>query len=210
MQRRALIIIDLQQDFCPGGALAVEEGDQIVPLVNSISRHFDCVAATRDWHPEGHVSFASTHPGRKVNESVDADGIDQLLWPDHCVQGTSGADFHPDFDIRGLDVIVHKGTNPRLDSYSAFFENDHTTPTGLAGYLTARGLQELYFCGLATDYCVYYSVLDALRHGFTVHLVEDCVRGVGYPPGSIEERIADMKTRGAVLLESGDIPGIQR
>lgn len=203
--KKALIVIDLQNDFCPGGALAVDEGDLIVPIINSIAGSFDLVAATRDWHPADHVSFASNHPGSRVQDSIDVAGIEQVLWPDHCLQGSSGAEFHPDFDIRPLDLIIHKGTNSGLDSYSAFFENDHQTPTGLAPYLNGLEVKELYFCGLATDYCVYFSVLDALGLGFQVHLLEDCVRGVGFPPGSIEERLQDMRTKGAVLLNSGDL-----
>jgi nicotinamidase/pyrazinamidase len=203
--KKALIVIDLQNDFCPGGALAVDEGDQIVPGINRLAGSFDLVAATRDWHPADHVSFASNHPDRKVQDIIDCEGIEQILWPDHCIQGSRGADFHPDFDVRPLNLIIHKGTGSRLDSYSAFFENDHRTPTGLAAYLKDLDAEELYFCGLATDYCVYYSVLDALGLGFRVHLLEDCVRGVGFPPGSIEERLRDMRAKGALLLNSGDL-----
>lgn len=203
--KQALIIVDLQQDFCPGGALAVEEGDAVVAPINAVAAQFDTVVATRDWHPADHVSFASNHPGRKVQETVDLDGVEQVLWPDHCVQGTPGAEFHPAFETGPLNLIIHKGGSPGLDSYSAFFENDRTTPTGLDGYLKGLGIEELFICGLATDYCVFFSVMDALAIGYRVNLLQDCVRGVGFPPGIIEERLAAMRDAGALLVNSSEI-----
>lgn len=200
--KRALIIVDLQRDFCPGGALAVEEGDLIVEPVNRLAPGFDIVVATRDWHPANHVSFASSHPGRSIQETVDADGIAQVLWPDHCVQNSQGASFHPDFDPAPLDLILHKGTQVGLDSYSAFFENDHATPTGLEGYLRGRGVGQLFVCGLATDYCVFFSVMDALKLDFPVTLLTDCVRGVDFPQGNVAQRLQEMEEQEAVLIES--------
>ncbi len=203
--KQALIIVDLQQDFCPGGALAVDEGDMIVPPINAIAPRFDTVVATRDWHPADHASFASNHPGRSIQDTIDLDGIEQVLWPDHCVQGTPGAEFHPAFDTAPLSMIIHKGSSPKLDSYSAFFENDHTTPTGLDGYLKGLGIDDLVIGGLATDYCVFFSVMDALKLGYKVTLLGDCVRGVGFPPGSIEERLETMRTEGARILDSSEL-----
>ncbi|WP_319561723.1 bifunctional nicotinamidase/pyrazinamidase [Marispirochaeta sp.] len=200
--KTALIVVDLQRDFCPGGALAVKDGDAIVPAVNSIAGEFDKVIATRDWHPQDHISFASNHPGTKVQEILQLGDIEQIMWPDHCVPGTPGSDFHPDLDLRNLDLIISKGTSSGLDSYSGFFENDHTTPTGLEGYLKNLGITDLAVCGLATDYCVFFTVIDALHLGFNVDLVTDCVRGVDFPPGNIETRLADMKKTGARLIES--------
>ena len=204
--KTALIIVDLQRDFCPGGALAVDEGDAIVAPINAVADKFDIVVATRDWHPANHVSFASNHPGASVQDIIQVNDIEQVLWPDHCVQNSSGADFHPDFNQGVLDLILHKGTNPGLDSYSAFFENDHTTPTGLEGYLKGLDADELYFCGLATDYCVYYSVIDALSLGFSVHLLSDCVRGVDFPADNVRTRLDEMRSKGASFKESQELP----
>lgn len=201
----ALIVVDLQRDFCPGGALAVKDGDSIVSAVNSLAEKFDKVIATRDWHPRDHISFASSHPGRKVQEILNIGDIKQVLWPDHCVPGTPGADFHPDFDQRQLDLIISKGTSAGIDSYSGFFENDHITPTGLEGYLKNLGITDLAVCGLATDYCVFFTVMDAIHLGFNVDLVTDCVRGVDFPPGNIEARLADMKKAGARLIKSENV-----
>src|SRR5690606_11194228 len=162
-----LIVVDIQNDFCPGGALAVADGDAIVPLVNRLIAEFDHVALTQDWHPAGHSSFASSHPGRRPFEAIDMPYGPQTLWPDHCVQGTKGAQFHPGLDRRKAQLVIRKGFRAGIDSYSAFFENDHATPTGLAGYLRERGISDLTFVGLATDFCVAYSALDAVRAGFS-------------------------------------------
>lgn len=163
--KRALVIVDLQNDFCPGGALAVPGGDLIIPVINRIQRHFDIILATQDWHPPRHQSFASQHPGKHPGEHIQLDGIDQILWPDHCVQGTRGADFVPDLVKEHFSGIIRKGMDPRLDSYSAFFDNRRKKDTGLQVQLRRRGVRELYFVGLACDYCVRYSVLDACELG---------------------------------------------
>ncbi len=173
--QRALLVVDVQNDFCPGGSLAVDEGDSIVPVINRIMPFFQRVIATQDWHPVDHVSFASRHPGRKPLDVVDAGGIQQVLWPDHCVQGTRGAELHPRLDVRSVGLLVRKGMNPALDSYSAFFENDHKTDTGLRHYLRGLKVRDLFVCGLATDYCVLASVMDARRLGLSGHTGERCM-----------------------------------
>ena len=178
MSERALIVVDIQNDFCPGGALAVADGDAIVPLVNRLIAEFDHVALTQDWHPAGHSSFASSHPGRRPFEAIDMPYGPQTLWPDHCVQGTKGAQFHPGLDRRKAQLVIRKGFRAGIDSYSAFFENDHATPTGLAGYLRERGISDLTFVGLATDFCVAYSALDAVRAGFSATVRLDACRGI--------------------------------
>ncbi|RIK88049.1 MAG: bifunctional nicotinamidase/pyrazinamidase [Hyphomicrobiales bacterium] len=178
MSERALIVVDIQNDFCPGGALAVADGDAIVPLVNRLIAEFDHVALTQDWHPAGHSSFASSHPGRRPFEAIDMPYGPQTLWPDHCVQGTKGAQFHPGLDWTKAQLVIRKGFRAGIDSYSAFFENDHATPTGLAGYLRERGISDLTFVGLATDFCVAYSALDAVRAGFSATVRLDACRGI--------------------------------
>lgn len=198
----ALIVVDLQNDFCEGGALAVKGGDQTVGPVNAISPLFDLVVLTQDWHPRGHVSFASSWPGRKLYDSVEADGIPQVLWPDHCVRGSAGADFRPGLDTGGASLIIRKGMRARLDSYSGFFENDRTTSTGLDGWLRSAGASELYIAGLATDFCVLYTVLDALRLGYKVRVVEDAIRGVDIPPGGAPRAVNAMRREGAAFVES--------
>jgi nicotinamidase/pyrazinamidase len=178
MAGEALIVIDVQNDFCPGGALAVEGGDQIVPVVNRLIRRFEHVVLTQDWHPAGHSSFASTHPGKQPFESIAMPYGEQTLWPDHCVQGTNGADFYPDLVWDKAELVVRKGFRAGIDSYSAFFENDHATPTGLGGYLRERGIGKLTFAGLATDYCVAYSALDARKLGFSAKVLLEACRGI--------------------------------
>ena len=194
----ALIVIDVQNDFCPGGALAVPEGDAIVPGVNALMREFPAVILTQDWHPAGHASFASEHPGRAPMETVEMPYGPQILWPDHCVQGTPGAAFHPDLDTDRADLILRKGFRRAIDSYSAFFENDGTTPTGLEGYLRTRGLSRLTMVGLATDVCVAYSAQDAARLGFEVELRADLCRGIDHE-GSLGRALAAMRERGVVV-----------
>ncbi|TVQ21638.1 MAG: bifunctional nicotinamidase/pyrazinamidase [Spirochaetaceae bacterium] len=202
--RAALLIIDVQNDFCPGGALAVEDGDAVVAVANAVAPGFGRVVATRDWHPAGHVSFASRH-GRQIGSTASIDGVEQVMWPDHCVQGTRGAEFHPDLDVRPIDLIVHKGTRANLDSYSAFFENDHRTPTGLEPYLKGLGIGEVFVCGLATDYCVYFTVMDAVKAGFTTRVIADAVRGVDLPDGNVERTIREMKSAGVAFIDSAEI-----
>lgn len=174
----ALIVIDVQNDFCPGGALAVPDGDRIVPGINALMAEFPAVILTQDWHPAGHSSFASSHPGKGPYEMVEMPYGPQVLWPDHCVQGSDGAAFHRDLNVTRADLIIRKGFNPDIDSYSAFFENDRATPTGLEGYLRTRGISRLTLVGLATDFCVNYSALDAARLGFDVSVRTDLCRAI--------------------------------
>ena len=173
-----LLVVDMQNDFCRGGALAVPGADEIVPLVNRASRAFRHVVLTQDWHPPGHRSFASTHRGRRPFETIEAGYGPQILWPDHCVQGTSGAEFHGALDIPHAELILRKGYHPHINSYSAFLENDRKTPTGLAGYLRERGLTRVFLAGLALDFCVRYSAQDAHRSGFSVVVLEDASRAI--------------------------------
>jgi len=182
--RDALILIDVQNDFCTGGALAVPDGDAVVAPCNALSQLFDTVLLTQDWHPPGHASFASTH-GKAPYETTELSYGLQVLWPDHCVQGTTGADFHPGLDTTRAQLTIRKGHNPHIDSYSGFFENDRTTPTGLAGALRDLGVERIYLAGLATDFCVQYTALDGRTAGFEVSIVEDAVRGIDMD-GSLE------------------------
>ncbi len=194
----ALIVIDVQNDFCPGGALAVPEGDAIVAGINALMADFPVVILTQDWHPAGHSSFASSHAGKALYDMTDMPYGPQVLWPDHCVQGTQGAAFHPGLDTTRADLIIRKGMNPAIDSYSAFFENDRTTPTGLEGYLRTRGITDLTLTGLATDFCVNYSALDAARLGFTVTIREDLCRAIDLN-GSLSAAHAAMRDAGVSL-----------
>lgn len=177
----ALLVIDLQNDFCPGGALAVAGGDEIVPLVNLLARRFEHVMLTQDWHPQAHISFASAHPGTEPYQTIDAPYGAQTLWPDHCVQNTAGAALHPLLDIPHAELILRKGLSTEIDSYSAFLENDHATPTGLAGYLRERGLKRLFLCGLAYDFCVRFSAIDGTAFDFECLVIEDATRAVNLP-----------------------------
>jgi nicotinamidase/pyrazinamidase len=200
MSDRALVVIDVQNDFCPGGALPVADGDRVVPVINRMAARFQRVVATQDWHPPGHVSFASSHPGRRPFESIGS----QQLWPDHCLAGSRGAELHPQLDTRPFALIVRKGARRELDSYSAFFENDQRTPTGLGYYLQGLGVGEVWLAGLATDVCVYHSAMDARKLGFAVFLVEEACRGIDQPPGSLSERLAEMKAAGVRLAGAGE------
>jgi nicotinamidase/pyrazinamidase len=173
-----LVVVDVQNDFCPGGALAVPRGDEVLPVVNGLARRFRHVVLTQDWHPRGHLSFASSHPNKQPFETVAAPYGPQVLWPDHCVQGTPGAAFHDALDIPHAALIVRKGTDRAIDSYSALYENDRKTPTGLTGYLRERGFSRMFLAGLALDFCVRYSAEDARREGFTVFVIEDGCRGI--------------------------------
>jgi len=194
----ALIVIDMQYDFCPGGALAVPEGDRIVPGINALMAQFPAVILTQDWHPAGHSSFASSHEGKAPFDMVDMPYGRQVLWPDHCVQGSQGAAFHEALDTDRADLIIRKGYNPAIDSYSAFFENDHTTPTGLHGYLQTRGIDDLTMVGLATDFCVNFSAVDAAKLGYRVTVRQDLVRGIDLD-GSLATALAGMREAGVVL-----------
>lgn len=201
---KALLIIDLQNDFCPGGALAVPGGDEIVPPINELAAHFDHVLLTQDWHPRGHQSFASSHAGKAPYDTVDLSYGTQILWPDHCVQGTPGAHFHPEARLDKAEFIIRKGFRRAIDSYSAFFENDHQTPTGLAGYLRERSIDTLYLVGLATDFCVKYSALDGRAQGFVIYVVEDATRGID-AEGSLAQAWREMDEAGVTVVTSKDI-----
>ncbi len=181
-----LLVVDVQNDFCPGGALAVPGGDELPPIINRVAKQFEHVVLTQDWHPSGHKSFASSHPGRQPHETIALAYGPQILWPDHCVQGTRGAEFHPGLDIPHAELILRKGYHPDIDSYSAFFENDRVTPTGLASYLRERGFTRIFIAGLAFDFCVRYSAEDAHRSGFGVVVVENACRGIDVS-GSMED-----------------------
>ncbi len=199
MAAKALVVIDVQNDFCPGGALAVKDGDEIVPLVNHLVASHDHVVLTQDWHPAGHSSFASSHPGTKPFETIEVPYGPQTLWPDHCVQGTPGADFHAGVEWTKAELVIRKGFRPAIDSYSAFFENDRNTPTGLGGYLKERGIGDIVLCGLATDYCVAYSALDAVTLGFHVSVVMAACRAIDLG-GSLAAQTDAMRAAGVHLL----------
>jgi nicotinamidase/pyrazinamidase len=192
----------VQNDFCPGGALAVREGDQIVPVINRILPRFDLIVATRDWHPPHHGSFAANHPGRKPGEMTELAGLPQVLWPVHCVAGTPGADFHPALDHSRIAHVVHKGTDPAIDSYSGFFDNGRRAATDLERILRDHHVDEVYVCGLATDYCVKATALDAVSHGFKTYLIEDASRGVELHPGDVRRAIDEMRANGVVVVQS--------
>ena len=203
----ALIIVDLQNDFLPGGALAVPHGDEVIPIANKLQGHFDLVLATQDWHPPDHGSFAANHPGKKPGDRIILDGIEQILWPVHCVQNTHGAKFAPSFDTSRIAHVFHKGIDPMIDSYSTFFDNAHRRHTGLAHYLEKCGIKDIYLMGLALDYCVKYSTLDARHLGLNTYVVLDGCRGIELEPGDIDRALDEMKTAGAVLLKSPELSG---
>jgi nicotinamidase/pyrazinamidase len=197
-----LIVIDLQNDFCPGGRLAVAGGDEVIPVIQKIAPLFEHLILTQDWHPPGQQSFASAHAGKRPFEQVEVSYGMQTLWPDHCVQGTRGAAFHPNLQLTQAELILRKGFRPEVDSYSAFFENDRTTPTGLAGYLRERDLTRVFLAGLAYDYCVGYSALDARRQGLPAVIVRDACRAIDLN-GSVAAIEAEFAAGGVVLVESG-------
>jgi len=198
---KALLIVDIQNDFCPGGALEVPEGDTIIPVINKLSQQFDAVIQTQDWHPEGHSSFASSHGGKNPFDTIEMPYGEQVLWPDHCVQGSQGADFHPDLKTNQSQLIIRKGFRKDIDSYSTFYENDHRTTTGLTGYLTERNIDTLYIAGLATDFCVKWSVLDGLKEGFDLYVIEDAVKGIDIE-GSVDQAWTEMLQDGAQKISS--------
>lgn len=197
-----LLVIDVQNDFCPGGALAVRDGDAVVPIINDLSARFAHVVLTQDWHPSGHTSFASSHDGRVPMETIEKVYGPQVLWPDHCVQGTAGASFHANLNVARAELIVRKGCHPDIDSYSAFYENDHVTPTGLAGYLRERRAGRLFLCGLATDFCVAWSAIDGRKAGFEVVLLEDACRAIDLD-GSLKTALKNMADAGVAIVDSG-------
>jgi len=190
----ALLIIDVQNDFIPGGSLAVPGGEEIVPVINGLMDRFELVVATQDWHPKDHISFASNHQGKKPFEQIVHLGLDQILWPDHCVQGTPGAGFHPELNVNPIEAIIRKGMDPGIDSYSGFYDNGHKKSTGLTGYLKEKGSPVLYCCGLAADVCVYFTIKDALKAGFQVKLIADATRALD------KEKFSKMKKE---LMELG-------
>ncbi|MGO8749734.1 MAG: bifunctional nicotinamidase/pyrazinamidase [Thermoguttaceae bacterium] len=196
----ALIIVDVQNDFCPDGALPVPQGDSVVEVINRIQPGFDLVVATQDWHPADHGSFAANHPGRRPGEQVDLAGLPQILWPVHCVQGTPGAELHPGLDRSRIARVFPKGTDPSVDSYSGFFDNGRRSSTGLGEYLNQQGVTDVYVCGLATDYCVKATALDAVGLGFKTFLIEDACRGVELQAGDVQRAIEEMRGQGVVLL----------
>ncbi|RPD51514.1 bifunctional nicotinamidase/pyrazinamidase [Paracnuella aquatica] len=175
---RALIVVDIQPDFLPGGALAVPGGDEVIPLINFLMPQFDLVVATQDWHPPRHGSFASSHAGAKVFEMTDLNGLQQMLWPDHCVQETAGAQLAKELNTALIEAIFRKGMDPQIDSYSGFYDNGHRKATGLSGYLKEKGIKDVFVCGLAADYCVYFTAIDALREGFNTTIIVDATRPI--------------------------------
>jgi len=196
--REVLLIVDVQNDFCPGGALAVPEGDAILPAINRLARSFAHVILTQDWHPPGHASYASSHPGKRPFDTIEVSYGVQILWPDHCVQGTPGAAFHPKLDVRHAELVLRKGFRSALDSYSAFRENDRRTVTGLAGYLRERGFERITLCGLATDFCVAFSAIDGREAGFDVTVVTSACRGIDID-GSLTRSMRAMSDAGVIV-----------
>lgn len=201
----ALVVIDVQNDFCPGGALAVPDGDAVVPVINDLMTRFGHVILTQDWHPTTHMSFASQHPETPPFSTFDAAYGPQVVWPDHCVQGGNGAAFHPGLNTTKAELVIRKGFRPAIDSYSAFFENDRTTATGLAGYLKERGFKRLFMAGLAFDFCVNYSAIDGRQAGFEVLVIEDACRGIGVD-GSVAAAKEMQAAAGAALITTDDLP----
>ena len=202
---RALILVDIQNDFVPGGALAVREGDRVVPIANALMPQFEIVVATQDWHPADHGSFAANHPGGKVGDVIELGGLSQVLWPVHCVQGTAGAAFVPGLDVGRVTWVFRKGTDAGIDSYSGFFDNGHRRATGMGDWLKERGVRDLYVMGLATDYCVKFTALDGRGLGFNVWLVEDGCRGVELKAGDVARAVGEMRGAGVRIVTSGDI-----
>jgi nicotinamidase/pyrazinamidase len=199
---RALVLVDIQNDFLPGGALAVPRGDEVIPVANRIQPRFDLVAATQDWHPADHMSFAANHAGRKIGEVIEVAGLAQILWPVHCVQGTPGAEFAAELDTRRVARVFQKGTDREIDSYSGFFDNGHRQATGLEEYLRQQGVRDLYVLGLATDYCVKFTALDGAALGFRVHLIEDGCRGVNLQPDDVSQALDAMRAAGIEIVRS--------
>ncbi|MEJ5188841.1 bifunctional nicotinamidase/pyrazinamidase [Treponema sp. J25] len=200
---KALIVVDVQNDFIPGGSLPVPKGNEVVPLINRLMPLFPLVVATQDWHPAGHISFASSHPGKRPLEVIDLGGNQQVLWPDHCVQGSIGADFAPGLESFRFAAIIRKGTDPHIDSYSGFYDNRRQRSTGLAGYLREQGVTEVYLCGLASEYCVFYTALDAREAGFSTHYIEDATRPIQQE--AFETAKKSMQKEGIRLIQSDTI-----
>lgn len=204
---RALILVDIQNDFMPGGGLPVAGGDAVVSVANELMPHFGLVVATQDWHPSNHGSFAASHAGKQPGDVVVLDGVEQVLWPVHCVQNTAGASFHSALDVSRIDAVVHKGTNPMIDSYSTFYDNKHLKDTGLALLLRNAGVTEVWMAGLATDYCVKYSALDGIELGFDVRVVREGVRAVDLEPGDGDRALAEIEAAGGRVVSAADLRG---
>jgi nicotinamidase/pyrazinamidase len=198
--KKALILVDVQNDFVPGGALAVPNGDEVVPIANRLMPNYNLIIATQDWHPANHQSFASQHPGNKVGDVIDLEGLKQVLWPDHCVQGTHGAELVNGLNHKLINKVFHKGTDPNIDSYSGFFDNDHRKSTGLGDFLKQQRADEVYILGLATDYCVKYTVLDSIKLEFTTYVILEGCRGIDMNPGDCKRAINEMKQAGAIII----------
>jgi nicotinamidase/pyrazinamidase len=203
---KTLVLVDIQNDFLPGGALAVPEGDVVVPIVNRLLPGFDLVVATQDWHPADHGSFAANHAGKNAFETIDLNGLSQTLWPVHCVQNTGGACFAPGLDTWRVARVFPKGTDAGVDSYSGFFDNGRRSSTGMAEWLKERGGRDLWICGLATDFCVKFTALDAIAEGFRVHLITDACRGIDLPSGNVAAALAEMQAAGVRLVTSQELP----
>lgn len=195
---RTLVIVDTQNDFMPDGPLSVPKADEIVPIINGIQKDYDLIVATQDWHPKDHLSFASNHPGKEPFDIIDLFGIEQVLWPDHCVQNTEGAELHPGLDTGSFEAIIRKGMDPNIDSYSAFFDNGRRKRTGLAGYLRDRGVVEIHFCGLASEICVYYTIMDAVFEGFEASFLEFASRPLDRE--DLEKKKVEMERSGVRIL----------
>jgi nicotinamidase/pyrazinamidase len=200
---KALIILDLQNDFTPGGNLSVENGESIIPLINRLQEHFDLVVATQDWHPEDHRSFASNNPGKKPFDAVEINGRYDTLWPDHCVQGSLGSELHPGLNTKKVAAIFRKGMDPATDSYSGFYDNDHKTATGLSGYLKTKGVSEAFFCGLAGDICVYFTVKDSVKEGFSSILIEDAAMPLNNDNYTLIKK--ELSAMGVKIIKSNEI-----
>jgi nicotinamidase/pyrazinamidase len=202
---RALVIVDVQNDFLPGGALPVPDGDEILPLVNDLEIDFELIVATQDWHPPDHGSFAANHPGKFPGERICLDGLEQILWPVHCVQHSRGADFAAALDTTRFSRVFQKGTDPRIDSYSAFFDNAHRRSTGLGEYLREHAVTEVYLCGLALDYCVKFSALDARQLGLKTNVIIDACRAIALKSGDVDSALAEMKRSGVRILKAAKL-----
>jgi nicotinamidase/pyrazinamidase len=204
---KALLLVDIQNDFLPGGALGVPGGDKVIPLANALQEQFELVVASQDWHPPDHGSFAANHPGRRPGEVIELNGLPQILWPVHCVQNTPGAALAPGLETRRIERVFHKGTDASIDSYSALFDNGHRKATGLGGFLKARGVTDLFIAGLATDYCVKYTALDAVALGLQTHVIEDACRGVNLKPGDVARALAEAEAAGVQITRSSAMGG---
>jgi nicotinamidase/pyrazinamidase len=203
--KKAIVMVDLQNDFCKGGNLEVRDGDAVVPIANQLQNYFDLVIVTKDWHPKNHMSFASNHPGHQVGDVIPVHGINQVLWPDHCVQHTHGSELHPELKLQRIDHIIHKGIQSTIDSYSAFFDNEHLRSTELSDYLIKHNVKDVYIMGLATDYCVKYSCLDAVHLGFNTYMIEDACRGVELQPGNIARAIEELRSAGVKIVQVNNV-----